>query len=281
MRVEHLAGLERLAAMTTILQRARLTHDTAGIWDAADVQWWWRRPRPSDDVATPVWFDAEGPVAAVALTDWDRAWQVDAIVVPGTVELEAVWDRALDAAEASGAPSLEVLARDEDAELRALLARDGFRETDERSGTTWMLATDRPPVAPVPEGYRLTDRASDAAGPHPMRVRNGEEVEARLRQTSLYDPSLDLVVRTHDDDVAGYALFWFDDVTGVGMLEPMRVEDEHQRRGLARALLTEGLDRLAAHGARRLKVGFDGEAGRNLYLGAGFVLVSTDTTFRR
>jgi GNAT superfamily N-acetyltransferase len=61
----------------------------------------------------------------------------------------------------------------------------------------------------------------------------------------------------------------------------MRVEDDHQRRGLARALLTTGLDRLARRGARRLKVSFAGEAGRNLYLGAGFVLTSTATTFRR
>ncbi len=28
-----------------------------GIWYAADVQWWWRRPRPTDDLALPVWFD--------------------------------------------------------------------------------------------------------------------------------------------------------------------------------------------------------------------------------
>jgi ribosomal protein S18 acetylase RimI-like enzyme len=61
----------------------------------------------------------------------------------------------------------------------------------------------------------------------------------------------------------------------------MRVEDDHQRRGLARALLTEGLERLAGRGATRLKVGFDGEAGRALYLGAGFVLSSTDTSYRR
>jgi hypothetical protein len=43
--------------------------------------------------------------------------------------------------------------------------------------------------------------------------------------------------------VAGYALFWFDPVTRVGLLEPMRVEDGYQRRGLARMLLTNGLDR--------------------------------------
>ena len=86
----------------------------------------------------------------------------------------------------------------------------------------------------------------------------------------------DLAVEDADGRVAGYALFWYDHTTLVGLLEPMRVEDEYQRRGLARMLLTNGLDRLARKGARRLKVGFQTDAARNLYLGAGFVQTSVD-----
>ncbi len=104
-----------------------------------------------------------------------------------------------------------------------------------------------------------------------MIARNGELVEERLRQCSLYDPTLDLAVEDADGRIAGYALSWFDHATFVGLLEPMRVADEYQRRGLARMLLTNGLDRLAREGVLRLKVGFDTDAARNLYLGAGFV----------
>jgi hypothetical protein len=32
------------------------------MWEAADVQWWWRRPRATDELALPVWFDEFGPV---------------------------------------------------------------------------------------------------------------------------------------------------------------------------------------------------------------------------
>ena len=103
-----------------------------------------------------------------------------------------------------------------------------------------------------------------------MQRRSGGEVETRLRQCSLYDPALDLAVRDAEGRAAGYALFWLDPVTEVGLLEPMRVEDEYQRRGLARALLTEGLERLAQRGARRLKVGYATEIARALYVGAGF-----------
>ncbi len=112
-----------------------------------------------------------------------------------------------------------------------------------------------------------------------MRRRSGEAVDARLRQCSLYDPALDLAVETGDGETAGYALFWFDPVTKVGLVEPMRVEDAYQRRGLARAMLTAGLDRLAKRGARRLKVGYGTDVARALYVGAGFRVTSTSRSY--
>ena len=112
-----------------------------------------------------------------------------------------------------------------------------------------------------------------------MRRRSGEDVEARLQQCSLYDPRMDLAVEAADGDVAGYALFWFDPVTKVGLVEPMRVEDPYQRRGLAHAMLTAGLDRLAKRGARRLKVEYGTEAARALYVGAGFRVTATTTSY--
>ena len=39
-RFELLRSLDRLDATTIVLQRARLAHSTAGVWEAADVQWW-------------------------------------------------------------------------------------------------------------------------------------------------------------------------------------------------------------------------------------------------
>ena len=55
----------------------------------------------------------------------------------------------------------------------------------------------------------------------------------------------------------------------------------YQRRGLARAMLTEGLDRLAKRGARRLKVGYATDVARGLYVGAGFRVTSTDRSYQR
>jgi predicted N-acetyltransferase YhbS len=274
------SGLDYLGLATELLQRARLTDSVAGFWEAADLQWWWRTPRRSDSIDQLFWIDDEGPVAGFVLTDWGRAWGCDPIVVPGAgVSLADVWARAVEAIDGLGLEVVEVLARDDDVELLDLLAVTGFAPGDERSGTTWMDAADRPVVAGLPEGFVLVDRDNTTTRSHPMRRRSGEGVEARLRQCSLYDPALDLAVETAAGEVAGYALFWFDPVTKVGLVEPMRVEDAYQRRGLARALLTNGLDRLALRGARRLKVGYATDVARGLYVGAGFQVTSTDRLY--
>ena len=277
------SGLEYLALVTELLQRARLADAEAGLWEAADLQWWSRTPRRSDGIDQIFWVDDEGPVAGVVLTDWDRAWGCDPIVVPGvsTVTLPTVWAWALEAVNALDLESVEVLARDDDLELQGLLTGAGFVADDWQSGISWMNASDRPGVAPLPEGFSLLDRSRATASPHPMQKRSGEGVEARLKQCSLYNPALDLAVEAADGQIAGYALFWFDPVTEVGLVEPMRVEDEYQRRGLARAMLTAGLDRLAGRGARRLKVGYATDIARALYVGAGFRVTSTTTSHRR
>jgi GNAT superfamily N-acetyltransferase len=275
------SGREYLSLATELLQRARLADAEAGLWEAADLQWWWRTPRRSDSIDQLFWIDDEGPVASVVLTDWGRAWGCDPLVVPGssTVPLHAVWARAAEAIDALQLETVEVTARDDDLELLDLLAESGFVPDDHQSGTTSMDADDRPEVASLPEGFVLVDRAHDPNTQHPMQRRSGAAVEARLRQCSLYDPALDLAVAAVDGQVAGYALFWFDPVTAVGLVEPMRVEDAYQRQGLARAMLTAGLDRLAQRGASRLKVGYATDIARRLYVGAGFRETSTSTSY--
>jgi GNAT superfamily N-acetyltransferase len=278
------SGLEYLTLVTELLQRARLADSEAGLWEAADLQWWWRTPRRSDAVEQLFWLDDDGPVAAVVLTEWRRGWGCDPILVPGVpaVPLPTVVARATEAIAALKLEAVETLVRDDDVELQRLLTGAGFvADEDDRSGNTWMDAQDQAGVAAPPEGFVLVDRALEQEMPHPMRSRSGAEVEARLRQCSLYDPALDLAVETADRQAAGYALFWFDPVTEVGLVEPMRVEDAYQRRGLGRAMLTEGLDRLAKRGARRLKVGYATDVARDLYVSAGFRITTSDTTYRR
>jgi predicted N-acetyltransferase YhbS len=274
-------GTERLELATRLLQRARLADATAGVWEAADIQWWSRSPRRSDDIATPLWLDQHGPVAAVLVTDWASSWGIDVLRLPGAApDIDEMWDAARDVIRTVGDERFDALVREDDEELVSRLLAAGFRPGP-RAWEAWMESGDRVPVGAPPAGYRLVDRATKAVRPHPMVARNGLEVEERLRRCSLYDPALDLAVETADGSFAGYALFWADPVTRVGLLEPMRVEDAHARRGLARAMLTEGLDRLVKRGMTRLKVGFQTEAARALYVGAGFRPSATLRTYSK
>ncbi len=102
--------------------------------------------------------------------------------------------------------------------------------------------------------------------------RNGNDIVLKLSQCSLYRPELDLCVRDASGTVAAYALFWMDDVTRVGLLEPLRTEREFRRLGLARHLIAEGIARLHDLGAGSIRVTYstDNEAAATLYHQAGF-----------
>ncbi|MFT4038655.1 MAG: GNAT family N-acetyltransferase [Thermomicrobiales bacterium] len=286
MRHELLSGLNRLTAVSDLLNRMRLADPRAGVWEAADPQWWSRKPRASDDLALPVWFDDDGqPVATAMLTEWPHAWWLDVLRLPDLpLSLDEVTAFALaELARLDDARPVEALVMNDDAELRAWFAEHGFA-AGEVSWSGWMAAADRPTVRALPEGYRLTDRAErgpDVVPEHPMVARNGVDVEARLRQTALYDPHLDLAVLSPDGSVAGYTLFWSDPITGVGLVEPVRVEDTHAGRGIGYAMISAGLDRLAHAGAHTLKIGWESDRAGELYTRLGFGEVQTLTTYRR
>jgi len=282
-RLRFASGLDALDLATDLLHRVRLADATAGVWEAADLQWWWRTPRRSDELKQLFWLDDDGPVAAALLTDWTRTWGFDPIVVPGASRAvrEAVWSAGVARIEELSLGEVEALVRDDDQELIAFLGSAGFEPTEDRGAATWMDAADRPRVAPLPDGFVLLDRLHPGDRPHPLVGRSGALAEARLNPLGLYDPELDLSIQAPTGEIASYALFWFDPVTGVGLVEPMRTEDAWQRRGLARAILANGLDRLARKGARRLKVSFATPAGRGLYVGAGFQIGEWTTNFVR
>ena len=267
-----LTGRARLEAVSTLLQRRRNEHPTLGSFEAADLQWWWRSPRPTDDQPQPCWFDADGPVAAVTATKWGEEVGLDVHVLPSLAadDVAHVWAAAFELVGCEA--QVFAWCSDDDPMGASLLADRGYVLVDDGDVSGWMDAAAVPCVAPLADGYRLHSRADRPDGGHPLVARNGPDVEVRLRQTSLYRPDLDLMVLTEADEWAGYAVCWYDPVTGVGVVEPMRTADDHQRRGLARHLLTCGLDRLVDLGAERIRISWkaDNPAASALYPGVGF-----------
>jgi len=273
-------GGEALTLVTRLLQDARLADPEAGVWEAADLQWWSRRPRPSDTLPQRFWIVDGQPVAVALLTWWSHAWGLDLLVVPGApVDHDEVWQHGWRQALDLDATAVESLVRVDDTASVERLDAHGF----EPAGDSGIFRSRVPrgvEPPPLPDGYRLVDRVTRPAGPHPMEGRNGPEVEQRLRRCSLYDASLDLAVLAADGAVAGYALCWNDPVTGVGTVEPVRVEDEHSGRGVARGMVGAGLDRLTDAGARRLQVGWEDERAHRLYRGLGLGDEVAQRTYR-
>ncbi len=262
-----------LSLATRLLQRMRASSPAGGVWEAADVQWWSRQERPTDRRGQLFWLDQRGePMAAVILTDWGDAVQCDVLVLPGDREYErAVWPDALSRVAALTARAAQFVVRPDDAAGIAALSGAGYRSTGEPVVSSWLAAERRPPISALAAGYRLVSRADAPDRPHPLAARNGAEVAGRLARCSLYRPELDLAVEAADGQIAGYGVFWADPVTRVGLVEPMRTEAAHQRRGIASHVLSVGLERLAAHGCDRLKVSND----LGLYLRAGFEPLDT------
>lgn len=265
------SGRQALELVTQLLQRARLADREAGIWEPSDFQWWTRKPRASDDVDQVFWVDDHGPVAGVFLTQWGERWQGDPLHVPGVPgpAPDVVWDVLREQVRAHVPAAYEVLVRDDDEVTVGLATGDGL-VPGERSGHAWLHLDDRPAPSALPDGYVVVDRVQRADAPHWMRHRNGDVVAERLAQCSLYDPRLDLAVEAPNGQVAGYSLFWADPVTGCGEVEPVRTEDAHQRRGLATAMITAGLQRLAEHGVSWVKIGYGEPGAGGLYRSIGF-----------
>jgi predicted N-acetyltransferase YhbS len=171
---------------------------------------------------------------------------------------------------------------DDDSVMCSLLVKAGFVALADKGASAWMRAEDRPLGSPaLPGGYSLVSRVETCDTPHHLVARNGSDVSQRLQQTSLYRPDLDLAVLDPTGETAAHGLFWFDPTTKVGFVEPMGTNEAHRRRGLARHILTSGIDRLAQAGAPRIKInyGLDNAASSSLYVDIGFIPVMTTSVW--
>jgi len=278
LRELHPVGHDYLQVATRLLQDARRAEPNGGVWEAADLHWWWRVDQHDDPDMQSIWADGDRPVVGATFTRWKESLGCDLLGTDAAVSEHAgvLWDyvraRFTDR-------TVEMIVRDDDPTRIAAAERAGFESAGPKMGTGWMDVGDRSPSPGLPAGMRIE---AYTGGPHPMVARNGEHVAQRLAECSLYRADLDLALRD-GDQLAGYAIFWADPVTRVGLLEPMRIEDAYQGRGLGKVLIAAGLDRLAAAGCTRLKVSYElsNEAAVRLYASAGYRATSTERNWVR
>ncbi|GAB4171265.1 MAG: hypothetical protein Fur005_33000 [Roseiflexaceae bacterium] len=97
-----------------------------------------------------------------------------------------------------------------------------------------------------------------------------------------YRQDLDLVVAAPDGSLAAFCIVWFDPANRMGVFEPVGCHSAHRRRGLASAVMIEGMQRLRQLGAVSAHVssvyGSDTEA---LYEAPGFAVIDVNQCYSR
>ena len=181
-------------------------------------------------------------------------------------EMLAVSEEKLSIQKADGRRFIGIWAMADDPLRREMLAahgyeRKGWVETQHRRDLSLPI-----PEVPQPAGYtiralgdglELLERCyASGLGFHEgdiqIAVENRDDPTwyRNIQKAPLYRRDLDLVAVAEDGSIASFCTIWFDDVTRSAYYEPVATVPAHQRRGLSRALLTEGLRRLKSMGCQ-------------------------------
>jgi GNAT superfamily N-acetyltransferase len=234
-----------------------------------------------------LWEDTSGEIAAALNSE-----------APGSVFLQVhpdhrdlgleegmvqVAEQHLTVPSPDGGRKLEVWAQAGDSERQEMLAGRGYNKGEWPEYQRRRSLEERIPDVVLAEGY--TVRAMGGSDEHlardwlswqafhpdePDEAFDPSDGRINLKRAPLYRRDLDLIAVAPDGEFASFATVWFDDVTRTGAFEPVGTAPQHQRKGLGKAVMTEGLRRLQRLGATLAYVGSFGPAAHALYASAGF-----------
>ena len=249
----------------------------------AAIEWWHAATAPEPlEAHLRLWSDDDADVAWT----WHDGDEVEWHVWTGRADRDTRVFREILGVIIDEAPSrpAHLWSAADDPQTIATLTAFGFVPADRRlSQFLWRPADDRGaslPVPTLPPGYRIRTLSGPDEVPARVEVHRAAFPPSRLnvakyaRLLSLphYRFEDDLVVEAPDGSLAAFAMAWWDSDSGVGEFEPVGTHPDHQRLGIARALLCWGLGRYADRGARVVQVYSDAAnpASDALYEAIGF-----------
>jgi GNAT superfamily N-acetyltransferase len=243
--------------------------------------------RFSLEAAVFLWEKPDGELAAVLHPDGpgEAFLQIHPAFRSTELEVEmmAAAETQFATIQPDGCQRLTLWTHESDALRQDLLTRRGYTrgqypEYQRRRSLAQPLSE-----SPVPQGYTVRSLGDEDELParswvswrafHPDEPDGrykGWEWYRNVQRAPLYRRDLDLVAVAADGELAAFCTVWFDDVTRTAAFEPVGTHPAHQRRGLGRAVMNEGLRRAAHLGATLAAVGSYSTAAGALYASVGF-----------
>lgn len=229
------------------------------------------------------WFDARERYVLIQALPGAEKWKIEKEMLAWAA------GRCLASVTDGAAPTLKASAFAADPEQAAFLEALGFERQPGYVHFTQPLAGTLP--APAVEGFVVRTVAGDheldeRSAAHreafqPSRVTEGQY--SRLAQMPEYRRDLDVVAVAPNGTIAAFCLCWLDPVNQVGEFEPVGTRPAYRGKGLARAVLGEGLRRMRAGGMKTAFVctQHDNAAAQALYRSAGFEITNSDFDYVR
>ena len=192
---------------------------------------------------------------------------------------ERLWTVAKD-----GKNKVAVWAFKGDAMREGLLESRGFEPGYEEHARYMSLEGEIPEpvvpagfvVRPMGDGAELLERCyTSGLAFHPDDPNCAHDNRAdvtwyrNIQKAPLYRRDLDIVAVAPDGAVASFCTIWFDDITLTAACEPVATSPAHQKKGLAKACIHEGLRRAREMGATMGFVGSGEEGAHRCYASAG------------
>ena len=204
------------------------------------------------------------------------------------------WGEANLAVEKEGKRQIDVFCNDYDHYRRDVLTQRGYQPTP-YGGVLRRQRFGNRSFAPgeVAAGYKLrTTLPHDDAQCQKMAdllnaafnrtIHSAAEYRNFIEHSPSFRHDLNLIAEAPDGSFAAHVGVNYEPGYRYGIFEPVCTHPDHQRKGLARALMLEGLFRLKNLGATDAYVGTgDGMASNFLYEAVGFTEVYHGYTWRK
>jgi ribosomal protein S18 acetylase RimI-like enzyme len=199
------------------------------------------------------------------------------------VEMVSLAETQFARQQQDGRQRLVIWVHESDAMRQDLLLRRGYKksaypEYQRRRYMDAPIPNDQPP-----EGYLIRGLGDESELParswlcwrafHPQEPDEkyeGWQWYRNVQRAPLYRQDLDLVAVAPSGELAAFCTLWFDEVTRTAGIEPVGTHPAHQRRGLGRAILVEGLRRVGKLGATLCTVSSLSDAAGCLFASLGF-----------